>query len=86
MPGVLCLILDFPVQERYILGRVQKRATKIITLLEHLCYEEKLGELRLFSLKKKRLRGNLINVYKHFENAEKTEPSPVTGMPSDRTR
>ncbi|KAK4827311.1 hypothetical protein QYF61_016561 [Mycteria americana] len=45
-----------------ILERVQQRTTKMLKRLRHLAYEERLRELELFSLEKRRL-GGILSMY-----------------------
>jgi len=60
-------------EDAELLERAHRRATRMIRGLEHLSYEEQLGEMGLFSLEKKRLQRDLTVAFQYLKGAYKLE-------------
>ncbi len=55
--------------------KVQRRATKLVPSIRDLPYTERLRQLELPSLKHRRLRGDLIQVYKILNGIDRLDPT-----------
>ncbi|GAB0176248.1 hypothetical protein GRJ2_000090000 [Grus japonensis] len=70
-----------------LLEQVQGRAIKMFIRLEHLSYEDRLRELGLFSLEKRRLWGDLIAAFHYLKGVYRKDGEGLfTRASSDRTR
>ncbi|KFQ66567.1 hypothetical protein N334_10285, partial [Pelecanus crispus] len=70
-----------------LLERVQRKATKMIRGMGHRSYEDRLRQLALFSLEKRRLWGDLIVAFQYLKGAyKKAGEGLFTRACSDRTR
>ena len=68
------------------LEAVQARATKLIPSIRHLSYHKRLERLNLFSLEKRRLRGQLIETFKILKGVNKVDMNSLFTLKDNYTR
>lgn len=71
--GQLCPALKTSVQGMDLLKQIQRKATKTVRGMEHLCYEEALRELGMFNLEKRRHQGNVTVTFQYLEGTFKKD-------------
>ena len=68
------------------LEKVQARATKLIPNIRHISYERRLTQLNLYSLEKRRIRGQLIETFKMLKGIENIDHRNLFTLSSNQTR
>jgi hypothetical protein len=68
------------------LERVQKRATKLIPSIRNKGYERRLNDLKLFTLEKRRLRGQLIETFKILKGLSNIDYGSLFTLNENNTR
>lgn len=66
------------------LEKVQEIATRCVPALRHLSYPERLNSLKLFSLRRRRLRGDLIETFKILRGFISVDPSEFFSLRESR--
>ena len=67
------------------LEKVQRRATKMVPELSDMSYDERLRILKLYPLKDRRLRGDMITTYKILNNMINVPKDKICPMSMSRT-
>jgi ribonucleases P/MRP protein subunit RPP40 len=70
----------------YLLEGVQRRATKLITAIKDEIYEDRLRCVNLTTLKPRRLRGDLFEVFKIFKGFDDLDPNIFCELSQANTR
>ena len=72
------------VKDADILEGVQRRTTKVAPSLRNLSYEERLKRLSIFSLRHRRLRGDMAEVFKMIQGIDKVNLGKLFCIDEDR--